>query len=154
MELNVIAQDLGNRLGIEIVVSEEGSFGLEVDGMSIVVETIAGTQSVVLSSLIAQPPPERMEGLYGILLKANHRFAATAGSTLSLDPESGEVALGRILDLRAMDGEEFFNALEGFVNTLETWRETVSEFRAMPPPVESAADDMPQFGGMNGFMQV
>ena len=133
MDIHKIAEDLGKRLGIEIKVSADGDFSLTVDDLPLVGQTVTGTHMVMVTATVGALPPEPHEGLYATLLKANYRFMATAGSTLSLQPESGEVALCRLVDLRAVDADEFFTVLETFINTLDMWRETVREFRGLKP---------------------
>lgn len=133
MDIHEIAEGLGKRLGIEITVSAEGNFSLTVDDLPLAVQTVTGTHSVILTAPVGAVPPEHLEGLYATLLKANYQFTATAGATLSLHPESGEVVLCRHIDLRAVDADEFLKDLGTFVNTLDPWRETVREFRAMNP---------------------
>ena len=151
MELDALVKDLESRLGVTIEMSPEGSFGLEVDGMPMAVRPVEDGRAVSFFAVIGQPPPERLESLYAILLKANHLFAGTAGATLSLDPATNDVALYRVLELGLLDADTFYSELERFVNSLDSWRTIVTEFRASEPPAIAVEAEPPRFGA-DGFM--
>ena len=152
MELEALVKDLGSRLGVTIETSPEGAFDLEVDGMPMAVRPVDDGRAVSLFAVIGQPPPERLEALYAMLLKANHLFAGTAGATLSLDPETNDVSLYRVLDLRVLDADTFYAEMERFVNSLDAWRTVVTEFRASEPSFGAVDAEPPRFGSMDGFM--
>ena len=89
----------GTRLGLD----EAGACTLAVDGMSVVIQDVSEAGSVGFWGKIGAPPPEGLERLYELMLEANHLFTATAGATISRDPESKDFFLCRVLDLRILD---------------------------------------------------
>ena len=109
--------------------------------------------AIALTGDIGEPPPERLEGLYKTLLAANHLFGGTAGSTISLDPENGRIALCRTLTTMTLDGDGFYAELERFVNTAETWSRVVADYRDAATE-EGETAESPSRLGSEGFMQV
>ena len=59
-------------------------------------------------------------------LKANHRFAATKGASISLDEENNSLALSVYRPLASLDGDKMVALLEDFSSTLLSLRETLS----------------------------
>lgn len=152
MELTDLITALGERIGLKLVLDEAGACTLAVDGMSVVIQDVSEADSVGFWGRIGAPPPEGLERLSVLMLEANHLFQATAGATISRDPESKDFFLCRVLDLRCLDAEAFISALERFVNTLESWQRLVADYR---PGGESggtddgAADGNPGGAGMD-----
>ena len=120
--------------------------------MAIIINYLEKIDVLVLLADVGEPPPERLERLYKMLLEANHLFTATAGATLSLDPESGHVVLCRAVRCMAVGVEEFVSVVEQFVNTLEMWTSTVVAFRDVPKDSGDDASGVDKFPGL--FIQV
>ena len=129
MQLTELVAALGERIGLRLGLDEAGACTLAVDGMSVVIQDVSEADSVGFWGRIGSPPPEGGERLYELMLEANHLFTATAGATISRDPESKDFFLCRVLDLRVLDAESFILALEKFVNTLESWQRLVVDYR-------------------------
>lgn len=129
MELAELVRDFGGRVGIDLVLDENGTCTVSVDGMDIMIQDVSEAYSVGLYGKIGVPPPEGLRQLYEMMLNANHLFRATSGATISRDPESGDFYLCRLLDTRVLDPETFFSAIEKFVNTLETWQKVIADYR-------------------------
>lgn len=152
MRLKEMVDELGKRCGGEFQVVD-GVCTLGIDDMTISLQEIDELGVISTFAEIGEPPPQGLEKLYEAMLAANHLFAGTAGSTISFDVEQRRFYLCRIDHEPLMDAEGFFAMLEKFVNTLETWRKLLADYR----PDESAAaaappaDEQPPLGG---FMQV
>lgn len=58
-------------------------------------------------------------------LRANHRFAETKGSTVSIDPDDGSFVLSMHRPLQSLTGEKTARLLEDFMSVLLTLRETL-----------------------------
>jgi len=153
MEANELIAELGKKIGIDLKFDAYNSCGIEADGMAVLINYLEEIGLISITADIGEPPPERLEGLYKVLLEGNHMFAATAGSTISLDPETGHVTLCRAVPCKALGPAEFNGEIERFVNTLEMWKKTVEGFRAAPPVAETSEAGNPAFG-TTGFMQV
>lgn len=149
--LKAFGEKLGG--GVKLTPDASGAVVLDVDEMQVTILGLEEVGQVVLSGVVGEPPPEeKMERLYRAILEANHNFSGTFGATLSINPEDGNVSLCRSLPLAVTDGDSFFAAAENFINTLETWRRLVSDFRAAADEPDKA--EMPPVDGFGGFMQV
>jgi len=164
MQYNELLKVFGEKLGggMDLTPDAAGAVMLDVDGMPLTILNLEEVDLVALVGVVGEPPPEeRMERLYRVLLEANHNFAGTAGSTLSINQETGKVSLCRVLPLALTDGDTFFGEVERFVNMLETWRKLVADYRAADsspetPPSPSAEPRETDLGtGFgSGFMRV
>ncbi len=54
----------------------------------------------------------------------------------------------RLLDLRVLESEAFFQAVEKFVNTLETWQKVIADYR---PVAEEVGDAVAGLSAPSGF---
>ena len=105
-----------------------------------------GGEAVVGVAVIGEPPPEKREAFYEMLLEANTQVYGTQGIALSKLPDTGEIALIGGLPFKDLEIKEFCKCLDEFVSKAEEWRETVEN--------EEAAQFM-KFGGNGpGFMSV
>lgn len=147
-----LIRDLSERLGLEtaIEVDADNRFDFEVDGTVVMVQGMNESSSLAFFADLGQPPPERLEGLYLELLKANHLLRDTRGATLSVDPATSSVVLCRILPLNDQTAESLERALEQFIMTLLSWREKVREFRGE----KSYGSKKPEAMTDEGFIQV
>ncbi len=148
MGFDELVLEAGRSLGVELAL-HDGATRLTIDGMDVSVLEIADLEAVVLNGVIGEPPPQGLAPLYRAMLEANFNFAGTAGATLAVNPENGELTLTRVAPLACLGVEAFLSLLEGFVNVLETWRKIVADYRPSEPsgPPSGAA-----LGG--GFLQV
>lgn len=154
MDFETMIKALGGKIGIELAPDAEGVCQLAVDDMQVVVQQLPELQVVCVFAEIGEPPPENPTALYEAALAANHLFQGTSGATISREADTGKLFLCRCDPLPLLDADSFSAVLEKFVNTLETWRKLVAEYRPVADAgVKSAAEqEMPAFGG--SFMQV
>ena len=145
MPYRELIRGLAEKAGIagEVEFDDEERCLLEFDGMGVVIQGVDAAHAVAFVAPVGEPPPERPERLYRMLLEANHVFGETGGATLSVNPDGGYVYLCRQLDVRSLDVDEFAKALEQFLNALETWRTRVGDYRARPEDEPSAAEGAP-----------
>ena len=127
MEVHELMKGLAGRLGIELDAGDVCSF--EADGMVVSMCFPQEADFLVMSCDLGEPPPERLEGLYKALLGANFMFGGTMGSTIALNPDDGRIALCRAMPTAALDVDQLCNQLEHFLNTAETWRKIVADYR-------------------------
>ena len=158
MQITELIAALGERIGLKLALDEAGACTLAVDGMSVVIQDVSEADLVGFWGKIGAPPPEGLQRLYELMLEANHLFRATAGATISRDPESKDFFLCRVLDLRILDAESFILALERFVNTLENWQRLVLDYRpaaASDGTGDGAPDEAVKPGGLeSGFIRI
>lgn len=139
MTFNDLMVEVGKRLSVELAV-HDGTTQLVVDDMEVSVLEVTELDAVVLNGVIGEPPPQGLEPLYRAMLEANYSFAGTAGATLAVSPDGGELTLTRLAPLATLDVEGFLSLFESFVNVLETWRKIVADYR---PAVADSAPSAP-----------
>jgi len=163
MEYRELIDQFAEKLGgdVEITPDEDGTVMLEVDGMPLTIMGMEEVGQAALVGVVGEPPPaDKMERLYKAILEANHNFAGTGGATFSINPDTGDVSLCRLIPLALADADGFFTETERFVNTLETWRKIVEDFRGAEVETSvEAKNDVPEAAsemanGIGGFMQV
>ena len=151
MNAEELVSDFGKRIGVELAL-DDNACAFEADGLAVMINYFQELEAFVLTGDLGEPPPEHLEGLFKMLLVANHLFTGTAGATLALNQDTGRVSICRTLPLALLDGNSFYAQVERFVNMSETWIRLVFDYRgaAASAPAE---EDSHAFVG-NGFMQV
>ena len=149
MELNELMSAFAEKLGIEGIAVENGTCSLTIDDIPMEFTESPDGLAVVGAAVIGEPPPEKREEFYAMLLRANTQLYGTQGIALGISPDPGEIIL---------IGGLPFKDLDEFVSKAEEWRETVENFR--PAAEEAAVRDeeatqFSKFGGNGpGFMSV
>ena len=149
MEINDILKSFSEKIGMEIVPSDDGVYMFEVDEMIITFHVLPELDEIVLTGDIGEPPPERLENLYKTILEAQYLFKATFGATISLNEENNRFTLCKALPCKLLDGDSFFNEAEQFINTLEVWVKLVKNYRDSASKEEDESAPMPSFGPNN-----
>ena len=152
MELENLMSAFAEKLGIEGVEVKDGTCSLTIDDIPMDFTESPDGLAVVGAAVIGEPPPEKREEFYEMLLRANTQLYGTQGLALGESPDTGEIILIGGLPFKGLEMEEFCKDLDEFVSKAEEWRETVENFR---PAAEEAAvrdEEAAQFRrfGMNG----
>ena len=152
MELENLMSAFAEKLGIEGVEVKDGTCSLTIDDIPMDFTESPDGLAVVGAAVIGEPPPEKREEFYEMLLRANTQLYGTQGIALGESPDTGEIILIGGLPFKGLEMEEFCKDLDEFVSKAEEWRETVENFR---PAAEEAAvrdEEDAQFRkfGMNG----
>ena len=158
MELENLMSAFAEKLGIEGIEVKDGICSMTIDDIPMEFTESPGGEAVIGVAVIGEPPPEKREAFYEMLLQANTQLYGTQGIALGESPDTGEIILIGGLPFKGLEMEEFCKDLDEFVSKAEEWRETVENFR---PAAEEAAvrdEEDAQFRkfGMNGpgFMSV
>ena len=158
MELNELMSAFAEKLGIEGIAVENGTCSLTIDDIPMEFTESPDGLAVVGVAVIGEPPPEKREAFYEMLLEANTQLYGTKGIALGKSPDTGEIMLIGGLPFKGLELQEFCKALDEFVSKAEEWRETVENFR--PAAEEAAVRDeeaaeFRRFGGNGpGFISV
>ena len=158
MELKELMTAFAETLGIEGIAVENGTCSLTIDDIPMEFTESPDGLAVVGAAVIGEPPPEKREAFYEMLLKANTQLYGTQGIALSRLPDTGEIILIGGLPFKGLEIEEFCKDLDEFVGKAEEWREMVENFR--PAAEEAAVRDeeaarFSKFGANGlGFMSV
>ena len=158
MELNELMSAFAEKLGIEGIAVENGTCSLTIDDIPMEFTESPDGLAVVGAAVVGEPPPDKREAFYEMLLQANTQLYGTQGIALGESPDTGEIILIGGLPFKGLELQEFCKDLDEFINKAEEWRETVENFR---PAAEEAAvrdEEDAQFRrfGVNGpgFMSV
>ena len=158
MELKELMSAFAERLGIEGIEVKDGICSMTIDDIPMDFTETPDGLAVVGVAVVGEPPPDKREAFYEMLLQANTQLYGTQGIALSRLPDTGEIGLIGGLPFKGLELKEFCKSLDEFINKAEEWRETVENFR---PAAEEAAvrdEEDAQFRrfGMNGpgFMSV
>ena len=158
MELNELMSAFAEKLGIEGIAVENGTCSLTIDDIPMEFTESPDGLAVVGVAVIGEPPPEKREAFYEMLLEANTQLYGTKGIALGKSPDTGEIMLIGGLPFKGLELQEFCKDLDEFVSKAEEWREALENFR---PAAEEAAvrdEEDAQFHrfGVNGpgFMSV
>ena len=155
MELNELMSSFAEKLGIEGIEVKDGICSMTIDDIPMEFTESPDGLAVVGVAVIGEPPPEKREAFYEMLLEANTQLYGTKGIALGKSPDTGEIMLIGGLPFKGLELQEFCKALDEFINKAEEWRETVENFR---PAAEEAAimeKDASFFGQANsGFISV
>ena len=150
MELNELMSAFAETLGIDGIEVKDGICSMTIDDIPMEFTESPGGEAVVGVAVIGEPPPDKREAFYEMLLEANTQLYGTLGVALSKLPDTGEIALIGGLPFKGLELKEFCKDLDDFVSKAEEWRETVENFR---PAAEEAAirdEEASQFGPFGG----
>ena len=148
MDFASLISDFAERHSIANLTADDNAAALDIDG--IVVTLIAADDVLSATAGIGEPPAEGRGDFAELMLEANLQSEAF----FAKEPESGTYILVRRIPLAILDPESFDTALEALVNTAETWRNLLVDFRPVAKAAaERTGEDPLQFGS-TGFVQV
>ena len=152
MELENLMSAFAEKLGIEGVEVKNGTCSLTIDDIPMDFTESPDGLAVVGAAVIGEPPPEKREAFYEMLLKANTQLYGTQGIALGISPDTGEIILIGGLPFKGLEMEEFCKDLDEFVSKAEEWRETVENFRHAAEEAAVRDEEDAQFRrfGLNG----
>ena len=116
------------RLGIKSEANAEGVYAFEVDALEFAVHDLSEQRRVALVGDLGLIPEKHPEGLFRLMLEAQHCFRETEGAIFSIDRERDRLTLNRLLSSPELDNETFFNEVERFVNQLEAWARIIRDY--------------------------
>lgn len=114
-------REFGNRIGLSGLTLEGGACALTVgDGLEIAFEATEQPNELRLNGQVGSLPAADPETLRDLLV-ANHNGQATGAGALSIDPRTGTVVLGRLIDVTHLDAAGFAETVEAFLKYLVFW---------------------------------
>ena len=158
MELKELMSAFAERLGIEGIEVKDGVCSMTIDDIPMDFTESPGGEAVIGAAVVGEPPPDKREAFYEMLLEANTQLYGTKGIAMGKSPDTGEIMLIGGLPFKGLELKEFCKALDEFVSKAEEWREALENFR---PAAEEAAirdEEAAQFsrfgGNVPGFISV
>ena len=155
MDLKEIADGLTVKFDIPDLAVEDGEVALEIDGMPILLAE-GKDDAIVMTGYVGDAPAEGGEHFAILLLSATTELMNTKSLALARNPETGAFTLVQRVALVGLEIDGFCEELSGFVNTLETWRGILEDFRPAAEAAKAFAAKQPneQNFARSGFMQV
>ncbi len=152
MELKELMSAFAETLGIEGIEVKDDICSMTIDDIPMEFTESPDGLAVVGAAVVGEPPPDKREAFYEMLLQANTQLYGTQGIALGKSPDTGEIMLIGGLPFKGLELQEFCKDLDEFVSKAEEWREALENFR---PAAEEAAvrdEEDAQFRkfGMNG----
>ena len=130
------------RLGIQSEANEEGIYAFAVDAFEFAIYDLSEQCRVALVGDLGAVPEVNPEGLFRLMLEAQHCFRETEGAVFSIDRERGRLTLNRMLACAELDDEAFFNEVERFVNQLEAWISIVRDYNGQKEEDKGQHDEV------------
>ncbi len=134
----IFLAELSRQIGIEnLAYNEDSVCCLEVgDRLAVQIEWEPVSGFLVFLSRVGSSPSSGREEFFRALLEANFLFHGTAGETLCLDPESGDVMLCRTFPLATTAVATLLGEFTYFLETTDTWADRVEN--GLPGPTEES----------------
>ena len=130
------------RLGIKSEANAEGVYAFEVDAFEFAVHDLSEQRRVALVGDLGAVPSVNPEGLFRLMLEAQHCFRDTEGAVFSIDRERDRLTLNRMLSSAELDDETFFNEVERFVNQLEAWAYIIRDYNGQKVEDKGQQDEV------------
>jgi ATP-dependent exoDNAse (exonuclease V) alpha subunit len=121
IDVKTLIKTFCERLGIQSEANAEGIYAFEADAFEFAVHDLSEQHRVAFVGDLGAIPAVNPEGLFRLMLEAQHCFRETEGAVFSIDRERDRLTLNRMLSCLELDNETFFNEVERFVNQLEAW---------------------------------
>ena len=126
--MNNLLHEFGASIGVpDLQLDEEYRCNMMFDDVPVSFELGDGDESMYIYSLLGHVPDDGLEQFYAELLHANYVFADNAGSTLSVDSQSGNVVLFRQERLELLRLSKLESVVEQFVNVAEGWMKRLGD---------------------------
>ena len=120
-----LSKDMG--LAKPLVSNEEGAYSLSLEPDLEISLRENAESGITLFTVVAPLPAGKQEEYMLMLMTANLLGKETGGCALGLDKAGNNVTLTTFLP-EALNYKQFHEALEGFANNADSWREETAEF--------------------------
>ena len=128
IDVKTLIKAFCERLGIQSEANAEGVYAFEVDAFEFAVHDLSEQRRVALVGDLGMIPEKRPEGLFRLMLEAQHCFRESEGAIFSIDGERDRLTLSRMLSCAELDDETFFSEVERFVNQIEAWARIIRDY--------------------------
>ena len=142
IDVKTLIKAFCERLGIQSEANTEGVYAFEVDAFEFAVHDLSEQRRVALVGDLGAVPSVNSEGLFRLMLEAQHCFRETEGAVFSIDRERDRLTLNRMLFCAELDDETFFNEVERFVNQLEAWAHIIRDYNGQKVEDKGQQDEI------------
>ena len=151
---------LGQRVGLPLEASPDGSFTTILGGMRLLVRALESGEAILFYMEVGQPSLFGRGEILARLMEGNLYLAGTRGAALSYDTANERVGLNLLLPLRQLENEEFINAVDNFVAAAVDWGRRLAELNneaaeraeSIGDPADSPMDASDHLPVDNGFV--
>ncbi len=128
MNIREIAANIAETYGVDGLESKDGKIELEIDGAAVMIEETDG-DVFIFNGIIGDAPSDGAETFARILLESNLVMMNSRAVALARNADTqAYVLIERVTFAHASDFKSFCQCLAKFVDTLETWRKTLTDF--------------------------
>ena len=142
IDVKTLIKAFCERLGIQSEANAEGIYAFEVDALEFAVHDLSEQRRVALVGDLGMIPKGYLEGLFRLMLEAQHCLRETEGAVFSIDRERDRLTLNRLLSSAELDDETFFNEVERFVNQLEAWAHIIRDYNGQKVEDKGRQDEV------------
>ena len=142
IDVKTLIKAFCERLGIKSEANAEGVYAFEVDMFHFAIHDLSEQRRVALVGDLGMIPEKHPEGLFRLMLEAQHCFRETEGAIFSIDGERDRLTLNRMLSCAELDDETFFNEVERFVNQLEAWAHIIRDYNGQKVEDKGQQDEI------------
>ena len=142
IDVKTLIKAFCERLGIQSEANAEGIYAFEVDAFEFAVHDLSEQRRVALVGDLGAVPSVNPEGLFRLMLEAQHCFRETEGAVFSIDRERDRLTLNRMLFCAELDEETFFGEVERFVNQLEIWTRIIRDYNGQKVEDKGQQDEI------------
>ena len=142
IDVKTLIKTFCERLGIQSEANAEGIYAFEVDALEFAVHDLSEQRRVALVGDLGAVPSVNPEGLFRLMLEAQHCFRDTEGAFFSIDGERDRLTLNRMLSSAELDDEAFFSEVERFVNQLEAWAHIIRYYNGQKVEDKGQQDEV------------
>ena len=140
IDAKAIIEAFCKRLGIKSEADTEGVFSFSDDAGEFAIHDLSEEGILLLTGDLGRVPPNHAEGLFRLMLEAQHNFRETAGTTFSIDGERDCFALSRVIPCATLDEDVLFHEVERFVNLFEAWMHIIRNYEGHKESDEALVD--------------
>ena len=142
IDVKTLIKTFCERLGIQSEANAEGVYAFEADTLEFAVHDLSEQRRVALVGDLGMIPKGHPEGLFRLMLEAQHCFRDTEGAVFSIDGERDRLTLNRLLSSAELDDETFFSEVERFVNQLEAWAHIIRDYNGQTERDKGRQDEI------------
>ena len=140
IDVKAIIKAFCERLGVKSEAEADGVFSFSVDSVEFAIHDFSEDGIVVLMGELGSVPMGNIDGLYRLMLEAQHTLSETGGSTFSIDSQRDLFMLSRTMAAATLDEDILFSEVERFVNHLEIWTNIIRNYEGQKETHEPSLD--------------
>jgi hypothetical protein len=141
MNFTNLMQELERLLEVEhLTPNDDGEYVVQFDGWLEVRICLLDRSTVLLQSVVGQEPSDEFEAQYFLekVLRCGLIHYRRPREVASLEPDTGEIHLYRMVDLESLTPLRLHEFLEQFVDAAEFWSKQLTDTQLQsttPPPM-------------------